>query len=62
LDPQDWRRTNPRFEAENFEKNSQLGKFKALADKKGCTPGQLALAWLYAQGKISDMISCPKYR
>jgi aryl-alcohol dehydrogenase-like predicted oxidoreductase len=50
LDANDWRRTNPRFAAENFEKNAQLEQFKALADRKGCTSGQLALAWLYAQG------------
>lgn len=51
LDENDWRRTNPRFAEENFAKNAQLESFKAIAEKKGCTAGQLALAWLYAQGE-----------
>ena len=47
----DYRRTNPRFQGENFARNLALvGKVKALADEKGCTPAQLALAWVLAQG------------
>lgn len=56
--PDDFRRNVPRFSPENFEKNLVLvDRFKALADKKGCTPGQLALAWLLAQG--DDIIPIP---
>lgn len=46
----DWRRTQPRFSAENFAKNVQSAFFD-FAKKKGCTPAQLALAWLHAQGE-----------
>ena len=47
----DYRRTNPRFQGENFARNLALvGKVKALADEKRCTPAQLALAWVLAQG------------
>jgi len=47
----DYRRTNPRFQGENFARNLALvEKVKALADEKGCTPAQLALAWVLAQG------------
>ena len=50
LDADDWRRTNPRFSAENFQRNLALvEKVKALATTKGCTPAQLALAWVLAQ-------------
>ncbi|RYO93626.1 hypothetical protein DL764_007967 [Monosporascus ibericus] len=56
--PDDFRRVVPRFSPENFAKNLALvDRFKALADKKGCTPGQLALAWLEAQGE--DIIPIP---
>ena len=48
----------PRFSPENFAKNLVLvDRFKALAAKKACTPGQLALAWLSAQG--DDIIPIP---
>jgi aryl-alcohol dehydrogenase-like predicted oxidoreductase len=54
----DYRRTNPRFQGENFDKNLQLvEKVKELATSKGCTPGQLALAWLLAQG--DDIVPIP---
>jgi aryl-alcohol dehydrogenase-like predicted oxidoreductase len=47
----DFRRTSPRFQGENFEKNLQLvTKLEALAARKGCTTSQLALAWVIAQG------------
>jgi aryl-alcohol dehydrogenase-like predicted oxidoreductase len=46
----DWRRTNPRFQGENFARNLKLaGKVKELAAKKGCTAAQLALAWVLGQ-------------
>jgi aryl-alcohol dehydrogenase-like predicted oxidoreductase len=48
----DWRRTNPRFQGENFYKNLELvHRVEQVAASKGCTPAQLALAWLLAQGK-----------
>lgn len=50
LDPSDYRRHSPRFQGENFQKNLELvDKVRALADEKGVTPGQLALAWLLAR-------------
>ncbi|KAI1880117.1 hypothetical protein JX265_001738 [Neoarthrinium moseri] len=56
--PDDFRRIVPRFSPENFAKNVVLvDRFKSLANKKGCTPGQLALAWLSAQGE--DIIPIP---
>ncbi|HEX7816533.1 aldo/keto reductase [Dyella sp.] len=54
----DYRRLSPRFQGENFARNLELvAKVKALAERKGCTPGQLALAWVHAQGK--DIVSIP---
>jgi aryl-alcohol dehydrogenase-like predicted oxidoreductase len=48
--PDDYRRENPRFQGENFTRNLALvEKVKALAADKGCTPAQLALAWVLAQ-------------
>ncbi|MDQ0770416.1 aryl-alcohol dehydrogenase-like predicted oxidoreductase [Pseudarthrobacter defluvii] len=48
----DFRRHSPRFQGENFTRNLELvDRVKELADRKGCTPGQLALAWLLAQGE-----------
>src|SRR5262249_8870857 len=47
----DWRRSMPRFEQENFRLNVVLvERIKALAARKGCSPAQLALAWVLAQG------------
>jgi aryl-alcohol dehydrogenase-like predicted oxidoreductase len=47
----DWRHTNPRFQGPAIEKNLQLAAHvKTLAQRKGCTPAQLALAWVLAQG------------
>ncbi len=47
----DYRRFTPRFQGENFYKNLELvNKVKSLAQEKGCTPAQLALAWVLAQG------------
>ena len=56
--PDDYRRNSPRFQGENFEKNLELvRRVEAIAKEKNCTPGQLALAWLLAQGK--DIIPIP---
>ncbi len=47
LAPDDWRRNNPRFQGENFERNFAIvDRIRELADSKGCTPAQLALGWL----------------
>jgi aryl-alcohol dehydrogenase-like predicted oxidoreductase len=47
----DYRRFSPRFQGENFQKNLELvQKIGQLAAEKGCTPSQLALAWVLAQG------------
>ena len=47
----DYRRFSPRFQGENFQKNlSLVKKIEALAQQKDCTPSQLALAWVLAQG------------
>ncbi|MDB5095765.1 MAG: aldo/keto reductase [Cyanobacteria bacterium RYN_339] len=54
----DYRRNSPRFQGENFAKNLELvAKIEALAKAKGCTPAQLALAWVLAQGP--DMVPIP---
>lgn len=54
----DFRRNSPRFQGENFGKNLALvEKVKQLAEHKGCTPGQLALAWVLAQGE--DIVPIP---
>lgn len=46
----DFRRSQPRFMGDNFYKNLELvAQVKTLAQRKGCTPGQLALAWVLAQ-------------
>ena len=58
LAPGDWRASSPRFRGENFQKNLDLvAKIEQLAAKKGCTPSQLALAWVVAQG--SDLVPIP---
>lgn len=50
--PEDFRRNSPRFQGENFAKNLALvDKVRELADAKGCTPAQLALAWVLQQGE-----------
>lgn len=51
LAPNDWRRNNPRFEGNNFAANMALAnRVKEIAAKRGCTPAQLALAWLLHRG------------
>ncbi|MGB7844869.1 MAG: aldo/keto reductase [Candidatus Acidiferrum sp.] len=48
----DYRRFSPRFQGENFQKNLDLvARVESLAKEKKCTPGQLALTWLLAQGE-----------
>jgi len=50
--PDDFRRNSPRFQGENFQKNLDLVKrVEDIAKEKGCTPSQLALAWVQAQDK-----------
>lgn len=52
FEPGDLRRLFPRFSKDNFPKNLVLvDKFRELASRKGCTPGQLTMAWLMAQGE-----------
>ncbi|GFM90416.1 aldo/keto reductase [Pseudomonas cichorii] len=47
----DWRKTNPRFIGENFQRNLRIvEQVKAVADESDATPAQVALAWLLAQG------------
>ncbi len=54
----DWRRRNPRFQGENFNKNLELAEaIKKMAADKGCTPAQLAIAWVMAQG--DDIVPIP---
>ncbi len=58
LAPNDWRRQNPRFQGANFQKNLDVvAQVQALARDQGCTPAQLALAWLLAQG--DDIVPIP---
>ena len=53
LAPDDWRRTNPRFQGENFARNVALGdRLREMAAAKGCTPAQLALAWLLTREAV----------
>jgi aryl-alcohol dehydrogenase-like predicted oxidoreductase len=54
----DYRRLSPRFQGENFTKNLELvERVRAIAERKGITPGQLALAWVLAQG--DDIVPIP---
>lgn len=56
--PEDYRRNSPRFQGENFARNIALvDKVRELAREAGCTPGQLALAWVLAQGP--DIVPIP---
>jgi aryl-alcohol dehydrogenase-like predicted oxidoreductase len=53
LAPADWRRRNPRFQGGNFERNIALAdRVREMAATKGCTPAQLALAWLLAHENV----------
>jgi aryl-alcohol dehydrogenase-like predicted oxidoreductase len=56
--PDDYRRNSPRFQGENFQKNLDLvKKVEDIARRKNCTPSQLALAWVLAQG--DDIVPIP---
>ena len=58
LGADDWRRQNPRFQGENFGRNLALAAtVEQLAREKGCTPAQLALAWLLSRG--DDIVPIP---
>jgi aryl-alcohol dehydrogenase-like predicted oxidoreductase len=58
LDPGDTRARHPRYAGDNFAKNRALvQRIEAIAAEKGCTPAQLALAWLLAQGP--DVVAIP---
>jgi aryl-alcohol dehydrogenase-like predicted oxidoreductase len=58
LAPDDFRRHQPRFQGENFQRNLDLvARVRELAADKGATPGQLALAWVLAQGP--DVVPIP---
>jgi aryl-alcohol dehydrogenase-like predicted oxidoreductase len=58
LPADDFRRNHPRFQGENFQRNLELvERVREIAEEKGVTPGQLALAWVLAQGK--DIVPIP---
>src|SRR5512142_149920 len=58
LDPDDYRRSSPRFGGENFRRNLAIvDRVRAIADEKEVTPAQLALAWVLAQG--DDVVPIP---
>jgi aryl-alcohol dehydrogenase-like predicted oxidoreductase len=58
LEEGDYRRTTPRFQGDNFQKNLDLVReIETMAQSKGCTPAQLALAWVLAQG--DDIVPIP---
>jgi aryl-alcohol dehydrogenase-like predicted oxidoreductase len=58
FDPSDFRRSNPRFQGANFQRNLDLvAEVRSLAEAKGVTPAQLALAWVLAQGE--DIVPIP---
>ncbi len=61
LAPDDWRRKNPRFQADNFEKNLALvEKVRVMSSQMKITPAQLVLAWVLSRG--SDIIPIPGTR
>ncbi len=52
FEPDDYRRNHPRFQGENFQKNLDLvARVEEIARRKKCSPSQLALAWVAAQGE-----------
>jgi aryl-alcohol dehydrogenase-like predicted oxidoreductase len=54
----DFRRNHPRFKGENFQRNLDVvSKVREIAEEKGCTPSQLAIAWVLAQGE--DIVPIP---
>lgn len=61
LEPDDYRRNNPRFQGANFQRNLDLvARIEELARAKGVTPAQLAIAWVLAQG--DDIVPIPGSR
>ena len=63
LPEDDYRRRHPRFQGENFDKNLELvRRVEEIAREKGCTPAQLALAWVLAQGETIVPIPGTKRR
>lgn len=58
LEESDYRRHSPRFQGENFQRNLDLvTEVRRIAAERGCTPAQLALAWVLAQGE--DIVAIP---
>ena len=58
LPEEDWRRSNPRFQEAAMRQNVELAdRVRALADERGITPAQLALAWVHAKGH--DIVPIP---
>jgi aryl-alcohol dehydrogenase-like predicted oxidoreductase len=58
LDPDDFRRGNPRFQGENFRRNLDLvDRVRQIAAEKGATPAQIALAWVLSRGQ--DVVPIP---
>jgi len=58
LEEGDFRRRNPRFQGENFQRNLELvERVREIAEEKNATPAQLALAWVLAQGE--DIVPIP---
>jgi aryl-alcohol dehydrogenase-like predicted oxidoreductase len=58
LDPDDWRRNNPRFQGENFQRNLDVvKKIEEIAREKGVTPAQLAIAWVMSRS--DDIVPIP---
>jgi len=63
LAPTDYRRFSPRFQGDNFKKNLALvARVEEIAKAKGCTPSQLALAWVMAQAQFVVPIPGTKRR
>jgi aryl-alcohol dehydrogenase-like predicted oxidoreductase len=58
FEPNDFRRSSPRFQGENFRRNLELvERIREIAAEKDCAPGQLALAWVMARG--DDVVPIP---
>ncbi len=58
LPEDDWRRSNPRFQEDALRQNVELAdRVRALAEARGVTPAQLALAWVHAKGQ--DIVPIP---
>ena len=58
IEEDDFRRNNPRFQGDNFERNQRLAaKVREIAEEKGIAPAQLAIAWVLAQG--DDIVPIP---